>query len=62
MNRWFAPGLLLVLGLALALRLPQLGLRPMHNDEGVNAITPTGTIRMSFMARPSNTPPPCPRG
>jgi uncharacterized protein (TIGR03663 family) len=38
MNRWFAPGLLLVTGLALALRLPQLDLRPMHNDEGVNAM------------------------
>ena len=38
MNRWFAPGLLLIVGLALALRLPQLDRRPMHNDEGVNAI------------------------
>ena len=38
MKRWFAPGMLLVFGLALALRLPQLDLRPMHNDEGVNAM------------------------
>ena len=38
MNRWFAPGLLLIVGLALALRLPQLDRRPMHNDEGVNAM------------------------
>ena len=38
MNRWFAPGLLLVAGLALALRLPELDRRPMHNDEGVNAM------------------------
>ncbi|PYL01541.1 MAG: hypothetical protein DME19_01305 [Verrucomicrobia bacterium] len=38
MNRWFGPGLFLLVGLALALRLPQLDRRPMHNDEGVNAI------------------------
>jgi len=38
MNRWFAPGLLLVVGLALALRLPQLDRRPLHNDEAVNAM------------------------
>src|SRR2546426_894506 len=38
MNRWFAPGLLLVAGLALALRLPELDRRPMHNDEGVHAM------------------------
>ncbi|PYJ99990.1 MAG: hypothetical protein DME23_08450 [Verrucomicrobia bacterium] len=38
MNRWFAPGLLLIVGLALALRLPELDRRPMHNDEGVNAM------------------------
>src|SRR5256885_1097018 len=38
MNRWFAPGLLLIAGLALALRLPELDRRPMHNDEGVNAM------------------------
>jgi uncharacterized protein (TIGR03663 family) len=38
MNRCFAPGLLLLVGLALALRLPQLDHRPMHNDEGVNAM------------------------
>lgn len=35
---WFLACLLVVLGGALALRLPQLGLRPMHNDEGVNAL------------------------
>src|SRR5262245_26789549 len=38
MNRWFALGLLMVSVGALALRLPQLNLRPMHNDEAVNAI------------------------
>lgn len=38
MNRWFAPALLLLVGLALALRLPQLDRRPMHNDEAVNAM------------------------
>ena len=32
------PGLLLIAGLALALRLPELDRRPMHNDEGVNAM------------------------
>ncbi len=38
MSRWFALGLLVVGIGALALRLPQLNLRPMHNDEAVNAI------------------------
>ena len=38
MNRWFVPGFLAVMALALALRLPQLQLRPMHNDEAVNAM------------------------
>jgi uncharacterized protein (TIGR03663 family) len=38
MNRWFVAALLLLTGVALALRLPDLGLRPMHNDEGVNAM------------------------
>ncbi len=38
MKRWFLPVLLLIALGALALRLPQLGLRPMHNDENVNAI------------------------
>jgi uncharacterized protein (TIGR03663 family) len=37
MKRWFVPGFLAVIALALALRLPQLTLRPLHNDEGVNA-------------------------
>ena len=37
MNRWLALGLLLAIGLALGLRLPQLDRRPMHNDEAVNA-------------------------
>jgi uncharacterized protein (TIGR03663 family) len=38
MNRWFGAGLLLIAGLALALRIPQLERRPMHNDEAVNAL------------------------
>jgi len=38
MNRRFAAALALVACLALGLRLPELGLRPMHNDEGVNAM------------------------
>ncbi len=38
MKRWFVPGFLAVLALAAALRLPELRLRPLHNDEGVNAM------------------------
>lgn len=39
MNRWLGPGLLLaLLAGALALRLPALDARPMHNDEGINAL------------------------
>src|SRR5687767_6177440 len=37
MNRWSALGLLLAFVVALALRLPQLSARPLHNDEAVNA-------------------------
>lgn len=36
MSRWIVPILLLLTGLALALRAPLLDTRPMHNDEGVN--------------------------
>src|SRR5256885_8797444 len=38
MNRWSALALLLALAAALALRLPRLGARPLHNDESVNAV------------------------
>jgi uncharacterized protein (TIGR03663 family) len=38
MNRWFAAAFVAVIALAVALRAPELTLRPMHNDEGVNAI------------------------
>ena len=38
MTRWFPPALLLIIAVALAFRLPGLDQRPMHNDEGVNAI------------------------
>lgn len=38
MNRFFTLGLLLVAVLGLALRGPHLGLRPLHNDEAVNAV------------------------
>jgi len=37
MTRWL-PFFALAVLLALALRLPELGNRPMHNDEGVNAV------------------------
>lgn len=38
MNRWAALAWLLALAGALLLRCPQLGVRPLHNDEGVNAV------------------------
>ena len=38
MKRWSALLLLLALAAALALRVPQLDTRPLHNDEAVNAI------------------------
>jgi uncharacterized protein (TIGR03663 family) len=38
MSRALTLGLLLAIALALALRCPQLGIRPAHNDEAVNAI------------------------
>ena len=38
MNRWLALGVLLATGVALGLRCPRLAIRPMHNDEAVNAI------------------------
>jgi uncharacterized protein (TIGR03663 family) len=38
MSRALTLGLFLAILVALALRCPQLGIRPMHNDEAVNAI------------------------
>lgn len=38
MNRWLVAGLALLTGLALGLRAPRLALRPLHNDEAVNAM------------------------
>ena len=38
MNRWSALTLLLALAAALALRVPHLDTRPLHNDEAVNAV------------------------
>jgi len=38
MKRGVTVGLLLAIGIALALRLPQLDQRPMHNDEAVNGV------------------------
>jgi uncharacterized protein (TIGR03663 family) len=38
MNRWSALVLLLAIAGALALRVPQLAKRPLHNDEAVNAV------------------------
>jgi uncharacterized protein (TIGR03663 family) len=41
MNRWSALALLLALAGALALRVPKLDTRPLHNDEAVNAVKVT---------------------
>lgn len=41
MNRWSALALLLALAGALALRVPNLSTRPLHNDEAVNAVKVT---------------------
>lgn len=38
MNRWSALALLAILAGALALRVPRLDSRPLHNDEAVNAV------------------------
>lgn len=38
MNRWSALVVLLAFAGALALRLPRLAIRPLHNDEAVNAV------------------------
>ena len=38
MNRWSALAVLLAIAGALALRVPKLDTRPLHNDEAVNAI------------------------
>jgi len=38
MNRWSALALLLAIAGALALRVPKLATRPLHNDEAVNAV------------------------
>ena len=38
MKRWLALGVLLATGVALSLRCPRLDIRPMHNDEAVNAL------------------------
>jgi uncharacterized protein (TIGR03663 family) len=38
MNRWSALAALLIFAAAVALRVPRLSTRPLHNDEAVNAI------------------------
>ena len=38
MNRWSAVAVLLAIAGALALRVPRLATRPLHNDEAVNAV------------------------
>jgi len=38
MNRWLLAGWALLLVVGLGLRAPHLALRPLHNDEGVNAM------------------------
>jgi uncharacterized protein (TIGR03663 family) len=37
-NRWLVAGVALLAAAALGLRAPRLALRPLHNDEGVNAM------------------------
>src|SRR4026208_1440347 len=41
MNRWSALAVLLAMAGALALRVPKLSNRPLHNDEAVNAVKVT---------------------
>src|SRR6185295_4285143 len=41
MKRWSAAALLLAIAVALALRVPDLDARPLHNDEAVNAVKVT---------------------
>ena len=43
MNRWSALAVLLAIAAALALRVPKLAIRPLHNDEAVNAVKVTAT-------------------
>src|SRR5712691_1263272 len=38
MNRWSALAVLLAIAGGLALRVPKLDTRPLHNDEAVNAV------------------------
>jgi uncharacterized protein (TIGR03663 family) len=38
LNRWVALGFVFSVAVAIALRCPRLGERPMHNDEGVNGV------------------------
>jgi uncharacterized protein (TIGR03663 family) len=40
-SRWSAVALLLIVAAAAALRVPNLGVRPLHNDEAVNAVKVT---------------------
>jgi uncharacterized protein (TIGR03663 family) len=54
MNRWAGLGLLLITLGALALRSPQLGLRPMHNDEAVNALKIQGLLETGHYAYDPN--------
>jgi hypothetical protein len=65
MNRWSALALLLAIAAALALRVPRLDTRPLHNDEAVNAgqshriygsMAATSMTRTNIMGRLSITP------
>lgn len=54
MNRWLGLGLLLIAVGALALRCPQLDLRPLHNDEAVNADKIKGLLDKGLYAYDPN--------
>lgn len=54
-DRWFVPIALLILLVAAAVRLPELGLNPFHHDEGVNGFFTTNLLRSGrYVYDPAN--------